>query len=186
MVTAFDFDGTLTDKDTLLGFFLCFETPFRTFKILLYCISMVMTKLKIISNSQLKSIGILFFLKGKPKLEIERVGEKYAETIKLNPLYFRCYVTSTNTLIISASFYEYLKFIFPEQTIIASQLKYDSSENVTGLKFNCYGNSKLTVIKEKKIDRIDIFYTDNPKSDKVIVDFAEKAFLVHKGFVRIS
>jgi phosphoserine phosphatase len=181
MVAAFDFDGTLTNKDTLLGFFLYFKTSFKFFKIILYRVAMVMTKLNILSNTNFKAIGIFLFLKGKSKIEIEKMGKNYAKTIKLNNIYYQYYAKLSSPWVISASFYEYLQFIFPEQNVIASQLQYDDKAMVKGLEFNCYGDLKLTAIQKKKIDRIDIFYTDNPKTDKSIVDLAEKTFLVNNG-----
>jgi hydroxymethylpyrimidine pyrophosphatase-like HAD family hydrolase len=182
MVIAFDFDGTLTNKDTLFGFFLQSRTPCRILKIVLYVVSMILTKLKIFSNSKLKSIGILLFLKGKSKSEINNIAKNYAENIQLNDIYKQYY--TPDAWIISASFAEYLQFIFPKQVIIASQLKYNHQGMVEGLAFNCYKSFKLAAIQKKKIDQIDCFYTDNLKTDKIIVDFAEKTFLIYNGIVK--
>lgn len=183
MVIAFDFDGTLTNKDTLCGFFLQTKTPFYLLKIILYFIVMIAAKFKVISNSQLKAIGILFFLRGKSKLEIEQMGKDYAQTIKLNDIYYQYYKPLNNAWIISASFYEYLQFIFPKQTIIASQLDYNDKGLIKGLKLNCYGDVKLTAIQKRNINQIDVFYTDNLKTDKSIVEITEKTFLVNKGMI---
>jgi phosphoglycolate phosphatase-like HAD superfamily hydrolase len=101
-VIAFDFDGTLTDKDTLLGFFVQFKTRFKIVKIILYLMAMIITKLKIISNTRLKAIGVLFFLKEKSKSEIETIGEAYARTIKLNNVYYQYYTKLHTVWIISA------------------------------------------------------------------------------------
>jgi phosphoserine phosphatase len=183
MVIAFDFDGTLTNKDTLFGFFLHANTSFRFLKIILYVIAMILTKCKIISNHQLKTTGILLFLKGKSKTEIEMIAINYVKTIKLNEIYYKYYICSNNTWVISASFYEYLQFIFPEQTIIASQLKYNDNEIVEGLAFNCFKYLKVTALKKRNIDRIDIFYTDNINSDKAVADFACKTVVVKNGLI---
>jgi phosphoserine phosphatase len=180
-IVAFDFDGTLTDRDTLLGFFLQVKTQFRIIKIILYLMLMVMAKLKIISNTNLKAIGVLFFLKGKSRSEIENVGEAYAGTIKLNNVYYQYYTKLHNAWIISASFYEYLQFIFPKHIVIASRLQYDDKEIINGLAFNCYKEAKLTALQKKYVNRIDIFYTDNQKSDKSIIRIADRTFLVKKG-----
>jgi hypothetical protein len=59
-------------------------------------------------------------------------------------------------------------------------MQYDEKENVIGLAFNCYNDSKMIAIRKKNIDKIDIFYTDNLKSDQAVVDFAEKTFLARK------
>jgi hypothetical protein len=142
---------------------------------------MVLTKCEILSNHQLKTIGISLFLKGKSKLEVETIAMNYVKNIKLNNIYYRYYMHSTDAWIISASFYEYLQFIFPEQTIIASQLQYNSKGTVEGLAFNCYKNLKVTEIHKKNIARIDVFYTDNIISDKAVIDFACKTFVVKNG-----
>jgi phosphoserine phosphatase len=180
-IIAFDFDRTLTDKDTLFNFFLQVKTSFRIIKIILYLIAMVMAKLKIISNTKLKVIGILFFLSKKSKSEIERIGEAYAKTIKLNTIYYQYYTKLTDAWIISASFYEYLQFIFPKQRIIASRLQYDAKGLVEGLAFNCYKDAKLIAIQKENIYWIDVFYTDNPKNDESIIKITNKTFLVSKG-----
>jgi phosphoserine phosphatase len=183
MITAFDFDGTLTNKDTLFGFFLHAKTSFRFFKTLLYIAIMILTKCKILSNHQLKTFGIALFLKGMSKTEIETIAINYAKSIKLNDTYYKYYLHSNNAWIISASFYEYLQFIFPKQTVIASLLKYNDKGIVEGLAFNCFNDLKITALNKKNITQIDVFYTDNVSADKAVIDIARKTFVVKNGFI---
>jgi hypothetical protein len=36
-------------------------------------------------------------------------------------------------------------------------------------------------LRERSINRIDVFYTDNPKSDKSVIKITDRIILVKKG-----
>ena len=69
MIIVFDFDKTLTFKDTLFGFYKIVNKNSSIFLIkrLLLLIGAFLYKFKIIDNDSLKSFGIFLFLKGKDK-----------------------------------------------------------------------------------------------------------------------
>jgi phosphoserine phosphatase len=185
MIIAFDFDGTLTDKDTLLGFFLRSKTKFRAIKILLYLFFACLCKVKIISNNSLKDFGVKLFLNGKSRTEINEIGEAYGRSISLNKIYDEYFKPLTgNALIISASFHEYLKFIFPDDDVVASSLSYNESDKVTGVAFNCYKEQKLIALHKKDIRQIDVFYTDNIVADGPLVNISSTTVIVKSGSVR--
>ena len=177
MIVVYDFDKTLTYKDTLLGFFLSFsKNPIKIFS---YFFLMVLTKFKLISNDALKEGGVKLFLKGKSKDEVERVAKNYAKTIKTNKVYKEMSFED-RVLIVSASFEEYLKPLFPESVeIVASKLKYKDNK-VEGVLFNCYSYKKVSVIKQKGIHFIDILYTDS-YSDMPLIKISKQAFFVIDG-----
>jgi phosphoserine phosphatase len=137
---------------------------------------MILTKFKLISNDALKEGGVKLFLKGKSKDEVERVAKNYAKTIKTNKVYKEMSFED-RVLIVSASFEEYLKPLFPKNVeIVASKLKYKDNK-VEGVLFNCYSKKKIDALKQKSVEEIDRFYTDS-YSDKPLAKISKEIVLV--------
>ena len=178
-ITVYDFDKTLTKKDTLLGFFLFNEerSLLLNIKKMRYFIFMVLTKFKFISNTRLKEFGIKLFLSNLTTKELEYKYDNYKNEIEYNFLFEKTDFSLNEIYIVSASFEEYLKPIFPANVkIIASKLKYEDSK-VVGLEFNCYEKDKITALKKVSINKIDTFYTDSI-SDLPLVNISEKTVLI--------
>ena len=84
MTAVFDFDKTLTNRDTLLGFYLfCNRKPKPVLccSLGLYFVSQVLHKLKLLSNDQLKQIGVWLFLRGQDQGSVESRACEYSTTI---------------------------------------------------------------------------------------------------------
>ncbi len=179
-IIVYDFDKTLTYKDTLFGFFYAsIKNPLLDFpKLTIYIGSMVLAKFKVISNSLLKEIGVELFLKGKSSHDITLLSQKYARLIPFNNLYETLHVDSQNDyFIISASFEEYLYPLFSKDVhIIGSVLSYDG-DKVSGLKFNCYKEKKVLALKQRGIEEIDLLYTDS-YSDLALAKISKKIVIV--------
>ena len=115
-IIVFDFDKTLTYKDTLLGYYIISAKKgfIPQIKFFSYFIIMVLCKLKLISNNQLKIIGFNLFIKGQNISNLELKAKKYALKIKFNKLFneINFMNENTRTVIISASYEIYLKYIF--------------------------------------------------------------------------
>ena len=185
MIIIFDFDKTLTDYDTLLGFYRSASNSkgIFAFKKLIFSLFSLCYKLKIINNDVLKSIGIIFFLYGKQKKEILKIAKEYSKNIKLNKLYYNNFMDSINSnkvLVVSASFEEYLIHLFPQDILIASQIKYSSNGRVVGLERNIYGEKKKIALAKNNIKNIDILYTDN-LSDKPLMEISKTIYLIKNG-----
>ena len=181
-VIVFDFDKTLTYKDTLLGFFLYCSSKNLLFPFKVFCFFflMVCAKLKMTSNFKLKEYGIRFFLYGQHRSNIHKKSSEYAKKISFNDL-FKNFNFNTDLAIYvsSASFEEYLKMIFPDNVkILASQLTYDN-DRVSGLKFNCYRENKKRVLAEKDVHEIDVLYTDS-YNDYSLAMISKKIMIVKK------
>ncbi len=179
-IIVYDFDKTLTYKDTLFGFFYA-TIKNRLFgfpKLTIYIGSMIFAKFKIISNNRLKKIGIELFLKGKSSHDISLLSQKYARLIPFNKLYERFDVDNKNRyFIVSASFQEYLYPLFSKDVhIIGSVLSYDG-DKVSGLKFNCYKEKKVLALKKIGIEEIDLLYTDS-YSDVALAKISKKIVIV--------
>jgi phosphoserine phosphatase len=181
-IVVFDFDKTLTLNDTIAGFYVaCNKNISLLWKVPYFFVFVCLHVLKKITNDKLKQIGVKIFLKGKTKNKLYAIGEMYAKKIKFNKIYESEYLKKYPTAIISsASFYEYLQFIFPKKYLLASTLSYNDKNEVVGLKKNMYSNNKVDALKEKKINNIDLLYTDS-YSDKPLMDIASITYLVTKN-----
>ena len=113
-IVVFDFDKTLTYRDTLIGFFLLNRKNISyPIKILIYIIVMFLVKFGLLANTHLKQIGIFLFLKGMNKIQLKSLARQYTKKIKFNKLFYEYDFKSKNKIyIVSASFSEYLKHIF--------------------------------------------------------------------------
>ncbi|HET8804197.1 MAG TPA: HAD family hydrolase [Aequorivita sp.] len=180
---VFDFDKTLTDNDTLFGFYKEVHPKGLSFKlkqVALLFVAVAM-KLKIIGNDHLKKAGIFLFLKGRSETGIREAAKRYAKNIKLNPIYDSDFLLASPSkrIIISASFDLYLKELFPEEQIIGSTLHYKDGK-VKGLKENAYGVQKNHMLKKLGVIEIDCLYTDS-YSDKPLMDISKRVYLVRSG-----
>lgn len=186
-IIVYDFDKTLTYKDTLLDFFkfIAKKNIYYPFKLLIYFIFMVLCKFRIVSNSRLKEIGVSLFLKGLTKEKFIEDSKKYAKVIKLNATYKKSSFDKKNEYyIVSASFEDYIKPLFPEYVnIIASKIEYRDNL-VKSLKINCYGYKKVEILKNIGIDKIDLLFTDS-FSDYPLATISNKIVVVSKDKERI-
>ena len=179
-IVVFDFDKTLTYHDTLLGFFLLAgkKNISYPFKILIYVIVMFFVKFNLLSNIDLKRIGIFLFLKGINKIQLKSVAKEYISKIKFNNLFYEYdFKSKDKVYIVSASFSEYLKPIFPNNVnVIGSEICYEQ-DIVSGLKLNCYGLQKQKILKKQGVLFIDTLYTDS-FNDFSIASLAKKIIIV--------
>lgn len=180
-IIVFDFDKTLTYKDTLYGFYeaVSGDTPSFKVKYVLFLFIAILAKVKLISNDSLKKFGIKLFLKGKHKNKINKKGKEYASSIKLNRIYSEDFkkIPSKNKIIVSASFEEYLKPVFPDHLIIGSKILFDKNGRVKGLDRNLYGERKLTFLHYTGVEYIDVLYTDS-YADKPLMEISKCVYLV--------
>lgn len=182
-MTVFDFDKTLTDYDTLFGFYRMAnknDAVFQMKRFLLLSFA-IGTKLKLFSNSQLKKCGVALFLKGKSEKELENAARQYADKIELNSIYKKDFLDCPKheRIIISASYEIYLKKLFPGEKIIGSRLAY-KQQKVKGVERTIFGKNKTVALGELGIDEIECLYTDS-FSDRPLMDIAKQVYLVNKA-----
>lgn len=184
-LTAFDFDKTLTDKDTLFGFYRQLDGTSRWFilKVSILRLTALLYKLRFITNDRLKSIGVWLFVRGKTRLEIESAGETYADKIELNAIYDRYYrpLPRGEKIILSASFEAYLQKKFPGDQVVGSSFVF-LDDRVLRLGQNMYGLRKRRWIDAEGI-RLDRLFTDS-FSDQPLMERAQEVFLVSNGEVQ--
>ena len=189
-MTVFDFDKTLTIKDTVSDFLFLAGRNTRYFylKVLLYFFLMVMNKFNFISNTLLKKFGIRLFLFGKDRQSLERFALQYSSQIEINDelnLVFSNY-DNKKLIICSASYDIYIKYIYPNVSIISSQLSFDNNDRCDGLNYNLYGTSKVEYLNKLGIKSIQNLYTDS-YSDKPLMCISDNVFLVnHSKITKIK
>lgn len=179
-VVVFDFDKTLTQQDTILGFLNAVTNkPFKVVRSGVFLFFAVLHKLKIISNASLKQKGVDIFLKGMDKDELDKRAEIFASSIKFSDIYYNEFCKKyPQAIIATASYYNYLKPIFPGNKIICSHLLYENN-HVTSLINNAFGAQKASQLVKEGISNVDIFYTDSI-NDQSVMDMSDVVYLVKK------
>lgn len=180
---VFDFDKTLTSKDTLAGFYKAVTNNrvIYSFKRTLLIAVAILYKLKFIDNTRLKKLGVWIFLNGVDKGEINNAALRYGESIILNDVYYKRFLelSKNDRCIISASFEEYLNVIFPDELVFGSKLEY-SNGKVIGLFLNMYAENKIGPLHDLGIKSIEALYTDS-MTDKPLMSISNKIYIVSNG-----
>ena len=185
-VVVFDFDGTLTKKDTFLEF-IKFVFGKRAFCIGFFIHSplLLLMKLGLYPNSKTKQQVFSWYFKGMSYDKFAKLGDKFADVIVKNEETFNILQKhkseESEIYVISASIEEWVRpFCFRAgiMNILATQVGVDSQGTLTG-KFttsNCYGKEKVHRLLEVEPDREEYYlyaYGDS-KGDKDIILFADK------------
>lgn len=184
---VFDFDKTLTKKDTVLGFLAsASDKPLKPLRTCILLFFAVLHKLGMISNDRLKKTGIWLFLKGAPEYVIRQKAALYASQIGLNDLYEKEYLAKyPGAIIATASFEDYVRPLCKQSLLIAASLAYNDGK-VCGLQQNAFGLQKVKLLNENGVNRIDIFYTDS-YSDRSLMDISAVVYLVkNNGYKKIK
>lgn len=188
----FDFDKTLISYDSLFGYYSLVErlSPnhnrfYFICKRVILLFTAILYKVKIINNTRLKKVGVTLFLKNKSHSYLQEIGRQYAQTFKFNSVYYDVFLkTNPNKrLICTASFEDYVQYIFPGEKIIASKLNYNHNK-VKKLELNCYGFAKVKAIKEQSIHQVEVLYTDS-FSDKPLMTISKKVYLVDGNQIKL-
>ena len=183
-VVVFDFDKTLTFKDTNLGFFKFAgrEQPLFVLKLVLYLLFSLFRKLKIVSNTRLKNLGLFLFFSKKTEIDIYILSMGYSKIIKLNDsvydILLRHRKEKNRVIIATASFTSYIKPIFPGIEVAGSEIDY--TKTPIRLKTHCFSQKKVECLNLMGIDKIDILYTDS-LSDLPMAEIANAINLVKKN-----
>ncbi len=179
----FDFDGTLTNKDTLFDF-LQFSFPSKFKGAFIRFIPLfLLAKLKMIKGSKTKEKFISYFLKGKKRTEIEKLGQNYFEARKETIFrtkakeYIKNLAHEENKYIVTASldiwikpFAKYLEF-----RLISTEAEFkDGIFTGKFLTLNCnYKEKVVRVIREIQLARFNEVYAfGDSKGDKYLLKLA--------------
>lgn len=188
-VAVFDFDGTLTSKNTTLSF-LHYSDPFR-----FYCLLPVLLPIlclyasNIISIDQLNGWLCHFFFKGKSKAQLHAIGLDFA--LNKLPSYMRTeailklreHQENAHPCILATAAYDlYIKpwgDLHGFTAVLCTEIACDGKGTLTG-KLNgksCYGPEKVNRIKQVLPGFDDVIYAyGDSAGDKEMLSFATYSF----------
>ena len=169
-IAAFDFDGTITTKDTLLEFIKFAKGTVSFYSgFLLHAPVLIAFKLKLYPNWKAKQRIFSYFFKGMRYTEFCKKGEEFAGIIekmihpsRLNDI--RRHQEDGNTVyVISASIDEWVAPWCKEAGIdhvLGTKIEVDGNGILTGrfLSPNCYGQEKVNRYWRKNRTGIHIYY----------------------------
>ena len=187
-IYAFDFDGTLTTRDTLLEFirFAC-GAPRFLLGFLLHAPLLVLMKLRLYDNGKAKQRVFTWFFKGMPVEAFDALCQDFAHTHRhlLRPDVVRvleqALAEGSEVLIVSASIDNWVQPFFPSVTVLGTQIEV-ADGRLTGrfLTPNCYGQEKVRRILALHPDRSDYHLTayGDSRGDREMLAFADEAHTI--------
>lgn len=191
-IYVFDFDGTLTTRDTLLQFIL-YVWGRRTFCIGLLCYSplLVLMKLGVYPNWKAKQKVFAHFFKGMTLEKFNDWGRRFAESAhhllreKGLEMLRQAQAEGSEVVIVSASIDNWVQPFFtgqsgiPEVKVLGTQVEVENGR-LTGrfLTKNCYGQEKVNrmlVLYPNRSEYKLIAFGDS-RGDKEMLAFADEAY----------
>ena len=187
----FDFDGTITKKDSFVEFIIFSSgKPAFYLGLFLYFPLFVFWKCHLITTEKIKTWFFNYFFKGKHKTDLIQLGKSFYDARLKNMVKpeaiktIQKIKTENNTIcVVSASLDIWLIPFCKEWKIdlLCTKLGYDDSEVFTGhfATPNCKGIEKKRRIKEnydiKKFEKI-VAYGDNMNIDKHMFELSDEYF----------
>ena len=186
---AFDFDGTLTTRDTLIAFirYTC-GTPRFLFGFLLHAPLLVLMKLRLYSNGKAKQRLFSWFFRGMPIETFDALCQSFAlshrhllrpETVRLLQ---QALSEGSEVLVVSASIDNWVQPFFPSVTVLGTQIEVIDGR-LTGrfLTPNCYGQEKVRRILALHPVRSSYRLTayGDSRGDRELLAFADVAHLIN-------
>ncbi|MBR4920320.1 MAG: haloacid dehalogenase-like hydrolase [Prevotella sp.] len=184
-IVAFDFDGTLTNRDTLLMFILDAKGLVAFTIGFLYRLPLIiMMKLRLYPNYRAKEKVFSYFFKGMPLDTFNTLCQRFADTHRhlLRPQAVetlkQAQADGAEVLIISASIDNWVQPFFPSVKVLGTQIEVkDGCLTGNFLTKNCYGQEKVNRILEVYPHRDEYHLTayGDSNGDKELLAFADEA-----------
>lgn len=188
-ISFFDFDGTITTKDSLIDF-VKFAIGKQTYYWGLLILSpiLILYLLRLVPNSVAKQKLISYFFKGWDITKFQQISDKYAleqidkiirpkaiEKIKWHQQ------QGHEIVIVSASMENWLISWCEKNCINLISTKLEIKNSKLSGRFstlNCYGMEKVNRIKEKyNLKNYEVIYAyGDSKGDKEMLDVADKKY----------
>lgn len=185
-IAAFDFDGTITTKDTLFDFIRFYVgTPKLLTGLVVLSPMLVWHKLGFIKNDVAKQKLFSYFFKNKSINEFDKIGQEYTQRIRqivrpeiLEKLKWHQDQNHT-VIIISASIENWIKpwaSLMCIQTVLATQIEVENNiiKGTFGSK-NCYGQEKVNRLLDMFPNRCDytLYAYGDSAGDKELLALAD-------------
>jgi phosphoserine phosphatase len=176
-MVVYDFDKTLTYRDTTLGLFL-FRLPVfkKIICILYYYVAAVLVRFGIWTVLHLKEALVRWRFKEFSQENWKEHAREFSKTIKTNKLYRSTQWENGVIVVISASFVEVLQHIFPSQVqLFGSQI--DFTTETPHIIMHMWGKAKLEELRKAGIFKVSEVYTDS-LDDLPLIRAADRVFWV--------
>ena len=184
-IYAFDFDGTLTTRDSFLEFIRYACGNWALCKgILRYSPLLVLMKLGLYPNWKAKQKVFAYFFKGMPLKDFAQQGRLFALDRQhlLRPqgvdMVKQAQAEDAEVLIVSASIDHWVQPFFPEVKVVGTQVEVEEG-CLTGrfLTKNCYGQEKVNRILALYPHRneYELIAFGDSAGDKELLAFADEA-----------
>ncbi len=190
-IAVFDFDGTLTTKDTLLEFikFACGKRRFLL-GFLLYSPLLLMMKLHLYPNWKAKEKVFAFFFKGWEYNRFMKLGQAFScevEKMRNEPVIkkMESHLRHSDTVyVVSASISEWVRPWCEQMNVtevIATEIEVDTNHLITGrfASKNCYGQEKVNRLNKKEPYRESyiLYAYGDSRGDKELMEYADHGIL---------
>lgn len=187
IVHAFDFDGTLTCKDSFLQFIICDKGKASfLWGFLVNSPWLVLMLLHLYPNWRAKQRVFAHFYKGMPLGDFDRRCRKFGTSKKqhiMRPAGVKCVAQALEAgqqvLVVSASIENWVKTFFtphPGLTILGTKVEV-ASGRLTGrfLTPNCYGQEKVRRVAQvlPQRDNYTLIAYGDSRGDKELLDYAD-------------
>lgn len=186
-VAAFDFDGTLTKKDTFIAFIsFVYGRKRLVCGLLIYLPILILMKLRLYPNWKAKQKVFAYFFRGMSYVTFSSLGKSFsAEISKFSnketiDLLKRKTSEGVITYVITASVDEWVRPFCSSigvERVIATQIEVDENGKLTGgfSTNNCYGEEKVNRLRQYEPDRKNyhLFACGDSRGDKQLLDFAD-------------
>lgn len=192
IIAAFDFDGTLTEKDTFLEFIAFVHGKASLlWGIFLFSPLLLAMKMRLYPNWETKQKVFSWFFKGMKYADFSTKGCEFAERIKgmsnrkgLKILH-EWQDKDAEIYIISASIEEWIRPYCESlniKDVLATRIEVDENGCLTG-RFssnNCYGQEKVNRLLEAEPERNSyyLFACGDSRGDRELLQFADERCLL--------
>lgn len=189
IIAFFDFDGTITKKDSFLDFVSFTEGRVKMYKgVLVHFIPILGYKLSLVSGHQVKEILLTYFYKGRSETELTELGIQYSN-IKLPEIIRPKAIERIKwhkdqghqVVVVTASISQWVKPWCDQLNIKCIATEIDViNKLITGkLKGgNCIGSEKVVRIQEEyNLESLEYIYAyGNSKGDKELLEIANEKY----------
>ena len=187
-IVCFDFDGTLTTRDTLLLFirFACGRWAFL-WGLLCFAPLLMLMKLRLYHNGKTKQKLFSHFFRGWTIDDFNDICQRFADSYRhllrsqtVESLH-QAQQNGTSVFIVSASIVNWVQPFFPDVRVVGTQIEVQNGV-LTGrfLTPNCYGPEKVRRMTDIIGDRSSFYITayGDSRGDLEMLQWADKGIKV--------
>ncbi|MDR0724595.1 MAG: HAD-IB family hydrolase [Prevotellaceae bacterium] len=188
LIAVFDFDGTITRKDTFVAFIKFAKGQTAFYKgFIRYSPLLLAYKLGLYPNWKIKQKIIRYFFRNMPMEEFAALGRKFTGVIdelvrpEVMAAIESCRQQGATIYVVSASIENWIEPWCRNMKInhtIATRVETDSNGLLTGnfSTNNCYGQEKVVRLLEKEPDRntYTLFVYGDSRGDKELMALADR------------